>query len=168
MADLTSLWIEFFVFPQDFASVRVGLPVRIRSPHSDVVIESKVSFVLRVVDERTQALVVRAVVDEKAGLLYPDQYVSAEILLETPSVPLAIKTTGVQRLGERTVVFVKTKAGYFPRDILIGPSDGETTEVLSGLDPGTEWLWGYYRGWRGTAVPPRTENYVLNFPGARR
>jgi cobalt-zinc-cadmium efflux system membrane fusion protein len=142
VADLSSVWIDLFVFPRDFGLVRKGLPVRIRPPHSGESFESTVSYVSRVVDEQTQARVARAVIENREGKLYPDQFVDAELLLEGRSVPLAVRASAVQRIGERTVVFAKEGERYEARDVVAGDSDGEVTEVLAGIRAGVEYAAG--------------------------
>jgi cobalt-zinc-cadmium efflux system membrane fusion protein len=142
IGDLTTLWVDLFIFPRDFASVKEGLEVRIRPPHSDEQLVSTITFLSRVADERTQARVARAVVDGNKHSLYPDQYVEADIVTEMVPVPLAVTSSAVQLIGDKSVVFVKAGRGYEPQEIVTGRSDGEATEILSGLTPGVEYAVG--------------------------
>jgi cobalt-zinc-cadmium efflux system membrane fusion protein len=142
VADLSTLWVDLFIFPSDFSLIKEGLRVKVRVPHSTERFESTISFVSRVADERTQARVARAVLEGKEGSLLPDQYVEAEVVLESVSVPLAVSATAVQTVGSRTFVFVKGHEGFEPQEVLTGRSDGEWTEILSGLTPGTEYAAG--------------------------
>jgi cobalt-zinc-cadmium efflux system membrane fusion protein len=142
VADLSTLWVDLFIFPSDFSLIKEGLSVKVRVPHSTERLVSTISFVSRVADERTQARVARAVLEGKEGSLLPDQYVEAEVVLESVSVPLAVSATAVQTVGGRTLVFVKNHEGFEPREVLTGRSDGEWTEILSGLTPGA----GYAAG----------------------
>jgi len=142
VADLSSLWVDLYIFPRDFSLVKEGLNVRVRPPHASEWLESTVSFVSRVADERTQARVARTVLEAKTESLYPDQYVEAEIVLETVPVPLAVAASAVQRIGDETIVFVKAGDGYEPKEVVTGRSDGEVTEILSGLAAGDKYAAG--------------------------
>lgn len=142
VADLSALWVDLFIFPSDFALIKEGLGVKVRVPHSTEWLESTISFVSRVADERTQARVARAVVEGSEGTLLPDQYVEAEVILESVPVPLAVYSAAIQRTGDKTLVFVKDHEVFEPREVVTGRSDGQRTEVLSGLTAGVEYATG--------------------------
>lgn len=143
VADLSTLWVDLFIFPRDFALIKEGLQVRVRPPHMEEWLESTISFVSRVADDRTQARVARAVLECKGQCLYPDQYVDADIVLETVPVPLAVDASAVQRIADKSVVYVRSDEKIEQREVATGRTDGSLTEILSGLAPGEEYLAGH-------------------------
>jgi len=70
----------------------------------------------------------------------PGLYVTAAVLLDESSVPLAIRSEALQTLEGRSVVFVQTDDGFAPRAVELGRSDGEHAEVVSGLEPGVRYV----------------------------
>ena len=69
----------------------------------------------------------------------PGIYVSAELTLEETQVPLAIHDSALQNLEGRDVVFVLDESGFEPREVRIGRSDGEYSELLAGLESGSRY-----------------------------
>jgi cobalt-zinc-cadmium efflux system membrane fusion protein len=55
-------------------------------------------------------------------------------------VPLAVKSSALQRFRDFTVVFAKVGTTYEVRMLDLGVSDATWTEVKGGLKPGTEYV----------------------------
>ena len=92
------------------------------------------------VDTTTGTVKIRAVFANDDGLLFPNQFVNAHLLLETRhNVPM-IPSAAVQRGTSGVFVFVVGKgekgAEAHARPITIGPVDGDNVQVLSGLQAG--------------------------------
>ena len=68
--------------------------------------------------------------------------VSAEVTLAERQVPLTVKTAGLQRFRDFTVVFAQVGDTYEVRMLELGERDGEWVEVLGGIDPGTPYVVG--------------------------
>jgi cobalt-zinc-cadmium efflux system membrane fusion protein len=66
--------------------------------------------------------------------------VTAEVLTGAAQVPLAVRTAALQGFRDFTVVFARVGDTYEVRMLDLGRSDGEYTEVLGGLKPGTEYV----------------------------
>ena len=62
--------------------------------------------------------------------------VTAEVTLAETAVPLAIRSSAVQNLEGRDVVFAQHEEGFEPRPVKLGRTDGELSEVLEGLSAG--------------------------------
>jgi cobalt-zinc-cadmium efflux system membrane fusion protein len=63
-------------------------------------------------------------------------YVTADVVLSSSSIPLAVRSEALQTLENRSVVFVRNEEGFEPRPVQTGRSDGEVTEIVSGLTAG--------------------------------
>ena len=139
-ADLAEVWVDLYVFEPDFGKLKLGQSVLIRS--SSRQFSAHISFVSSVVDEATQSKFVRAVVSNGAADLYPGQFVTADLFVEELSVPLAVRLSGLQSIEGKDVVFVRDGAGFKPSPLSLGKRDDECVQVLSGIEPGTEYAAG--------------------------
>ena len=66
--------------------------------------------------------------------------VKGNVLVDEKQVPLAVKTSALQKYRDFTVVFGKVGNTYEVRMLDLGMSDGEKVEVLNGLKPDTEYV----------------------------
>jgi len=62
------------------------------------------------------------------------------VLVGGAEVPLAVRTAALQGFRDFSVVFARIGDTYEVRMLEVGRSDGEFTEVLGGLKPGTEYV----------------------------
>ena len=83
-----------------------------------------------------QTLTARVLVDNAERRWAPGLYVSADVTLAETPVPLAIRKEAVQNVEGVDVVFVQVVEGLAPRELKLGRSDGEFSEVLEGLAAG--------------------------------
>lgn len=140
VADLSTVWVELSVFPRDVAKVRVGQSVRVKSADTGLSAEGKVVYVAPFGSSTNQTLKARVQLDNRERKWPPGLYVTADVMLATTSVPLAVASEGLQMIEERTVVFVNADEGFQPRPVELGRSDGELTEVLAGLSLGETYV----------------------------
>jgi len=136
VADLSTVWVEMSVFPRDIAKVRVGQSVLVRSADTGLSAAGKVVYVAPFGSSSNQTLSARVLLDNAERKWPPGLYVTAEVTLTSAPVPLAVSSNALQTLEERPVVFVKGEEGFEPRNVQLGRSDGEVTEVVAGLSPG--------------------------------
>ncbi len=66
--------------------------------------------------------------------------IRGDVILSEREVPLAVKTTALQRQDGGTVVYVQEGSGYEMRKVEIGQSDREWTEILSGIEAGETYV----------------------------
>ena len=140
VADLSTVWVELSVFPRDVAKIRLGQTVRVKSADTGLSAEGKVVYVAPFGSSTNQTLKARVQLDNRERKWPPGLYVTADVMLATTSVPLAVASEGLQTIEERTVVFVNADEGFQPRPVELGRSDGELTEVLAGLEPGETYV----------------------------
>jgi membrane fusion protein, heavy metal efflux system len=140
ISDLNSLWAELLVFPVDVARLRVGQQVALRSADGALETAAKISHIAPAGDRDTQAIVVRAPIDNRDGRWRPGVGLSAEIAVEEIEVPVAVRSTALQTIDGERVVFVVTESGYEPRPVIVGRSDVDQTEIVSGLTAGERYV----------------------------
>jgi multidrug efflux system membrane fusion protein len=89
------------------------------------------------IDPTTGTLRLRAVFDNKAGKLFPSQFVNARMLVEEKRGITLLPNAAIQRNTLGTYVwFVKPDRTVTLRTVTIGTTEGDQTQVTSGLEPG--------------------------------
>lgn len=141
IADPAKLHAEFFVFPRDAERVRVGQRVGIRSLSGDARIEAPVETILPTADLASQTLLAHVHLPPSASRLFrPGMGVEGSFAVAEARVPLAVRTRAIQRFRDFEVVYAKVGDTYEVRMLEIGRRTPEWTEVLGGLEPGTEYV----------------------------
>jgi multidrug efflux system membrane fusion protein len=91
------------------------------------------------IDPTTGTFKLRANFDNRDGALFPNQFVNARLLVQEKHGVTMIPTAVVQRNSQRTYVFlVKPDSTVTVRTITIGTTEGDESEVSSGLAPGDQ------------------------------
>lgn len=140
VADLSEVWTDFRIHSRDFSKIKLGQKVLIKTATSAVPIESSISYVTPFADEKTQTKLVRTVVQNKDGRLYPGMFASGEVFIEERRVPVAVKASALQTFRDWSVVFLKVGNTFEVRPIEVGQNDGEWVEVVSGLEAGQSYV----------------------------
>lgn len=141
VADPTQLHAEFFVFPRDAERIRVGLPVEVRSLSGDARLTAKVEAILPTADLASQTLMAHAHLPPGAAQSFrPGMGVEGSFAVGAQQASLAVRTKALQRFRDFTVVFARVGTTYEVRMLELGRRTPEWTEVLGGLDPGTEYV----------------------------
>lgn len=136
VADLSTVWVELSLFPRDVAKVRVGQSVRVKGTDTALSAEGKLVYVAPFGSAANQTLSARVLLDNSERRWSPGLNVTAEVTLAETAVPLAIKSSAVQNLEGRDVVFALDADGFEPRPVKLGRTGGELSEVLEGLAAG--------------------------------
>ncbi len=102
---------------------------------------ARVTAVLPTADLASQTLTVNvAIPPGMASGFRPGMGVEGSVQVAAKSVPLAVRTKALQRFRDFTVVFAKVGNTYEVRMLDLGVQTPEWTEVLGGLEPGTEYV----------------------------
>ena len=89
------------------------------------------------VDPATGTLKLRATFQNAKGTLFPNQFVNARLLVQEKRGVTLVPTAAVQRNSQVTYVYVvKADSTVTVRPITIGTTEGDDSEVTSGLAPG--------------------------------
>jgi multidrug efflux system membrane fusion protein len=91
------------------------------------------------IDPTTGTLKLRATFDNQSGGLFPNQFVNARLLVQEKRGVILIPTATVQRNSQVTYVYlVKPDSTVTVRTISTATSEGDETEVTSGLSAGDQ------------------------------
>lgn len=140
LANLSTVWVMVNLPEARLPAVQVGAPVEIRVAALDnAVIVGKVSYIESQLDPETRTAPVRIEMPNPGQRLRIGMFV--EVAIEgrrTGGDQLMIPSTAVQRIGERTVVFVPLdETGKFQiRDVELGAESEGSRLVITGLRAG--------------------------------
>jgi membrane fusion protein, multidrug efflux system len=89
------------------------------------------------IDQTTGTLKLRATFDNRNNTLFPNQFVNARLLVEEKLGVALLSTAAVQRNSQTTYVYVvKPDSTVTVRPIAVGTTEGDQSEITSGLSPG--------------------------------
>ncbi len=141
IADPTQLHAEFFVYPRDAERVRVGQKVALRSLSGEARLTGEVEAILPTADLASQTLMAHVHLPaSSADRFRPGMGIEGSFAVAESSVPLAVQTKAIQRFRGSEVVYAKVRDSYEVRIIETGRRTAEWTEILGGLDPGTQYV----------------------------
>jgi multidrug efflux system membrane fusion protein len=99
--------------------------------------EGKLLTVDNVVDPTTGTVKLKAEFENDKGLLYPNQFVNARLLVETRKDTVIIPLAAVQQSPKSTFVYVIGKDDVIEqRDVKTGPSEGDDVIIEDGVKDG--------------------------------
>lgn len=140
VADLKKLWAEFFIFSRDLNSIKQGQAIRIRSLTDDTEAEAQLTTLLPTTESSSQTVVARVELNNDEDKWRAGMTVRGDVVLSEREVPLAVKTSAIQRQESSQVVYVRTGNDYEMRKVEVGQSDREWTEILNGLQDGETYV----------------------------
>ena len=135
-ADLSAVWVEVRLYPDDLARVAEGAPARVIDPATGRVQAAAVARVLPVVDPATRAGLARLRVDNPDGALRPGALLRAEIDTD-PRPVLQVPRDAVLFAGPRALVFIDLGGGRLaPREVQVGAVGADAIELRGGVQEG--------------------------------
>ena len=89
------------------------------------------------IDPTTGTLKLRATFDNSKGTLFPNQFVNVRLLVEEKRGVTLVSNAAIQRNSSATYVYVvQANSTVTVRQITIGTTEGDDSEITSGLVPG--------------------------------
>lgn len=141
VADLDTVMAEFHVFPNDLSRIQKGQTVQVQSIDGSVVADGEVKSLLPTANADTQTVIAWVLLPNIDGRWRPGMAVQGGAVVNQQEVPVAVKATALQTMKDATVLFVQEGADtYEARPVTLGRSDGNWTEVLSGLEAGEKYV----------------------------
>jgi membrane fusion protein, heavy metal efflux system len=137
IADLDRVWIEAAVPADSLGQVAVGMPASVSATALAQEVKGTVSFVGPVLGAATRTAVARIVLPNPGLRLRPGMLADVDLMGRQGEAAVTVAADALQTIHERTVVFVRTAAGFEARTVTTGRSDGRRTEIVAGLAAGT-------------------------------
>ena len=141
IGDLSTVWVVAFIRETEAPLVHVGQAIHFTVlAYPDRSFPANISYVAAAFDPTIRRLLVRATVNNSAGLLKPEMFASVTILTGEGDKAVAVPRDAIIYEGEAARVWVvrdkdNEKAIELQR-IKSGLANGNTVEVLTGLAPG--------------------------------
>ena len=129
-----SVFYVLSIFAKDLATVKKGQTVSISSGTNEAT--GTISFVSPVLNSKTRTATARIILDNSKGQFQPGLFVTASLKGKAYPAGIIVNKGAVQSLDGKKCVFVKQGQSYEPRFIVVGRSDADNVEVVSGLKNG--------------------------------
>ncbi len=137
LADLSSVWLDFPIYVQHLDHIRRGQLVHVRAEAGrGAAAEGTISYIGPVLDVDTRTTFGRVVLPNRGDRWQPGRLVTAAVVLERVTVPMAVPEDAIVRMGSGAAVFRADSSGFEMQPVTLGRSDGATTEIVSGLERG--------------------------------
>ncbi|WP_458761154.1 divalent metal ion exporter adaptor subunit IhpB [Afipia sp. TerB] len=133
VADLSTVWVDFSVYRRDLNRVSVGDEVLIDPADGGPPIDAKIAYLSPVGSSDTQSAVARAVVANTGQRLRPGLFATGRLTLSAKKVGVAVKSSALQTLENRAVVFVRNGDKFEARNVDVGQRDSHLVEITSGV-----------------------------------
>jgi cobalt-zinc-cadmium efflux system membrane fusion protein len=140
LADFSTVWAELTVFARDRSRLQVGQRVKVFAADGEQNGEGVIAFIAPASAASNQSLVARVQLNNATSQWTPGLFVTGTVTVGETQSPLVVLNSALQAFRDFTVVFAQVGDTYEVRMLELGASDGEVTEVLGGLDPGTVYV----------------------------
>jgi cobalt-zinc-cadmium efflux system membrane fusion protein len=137
IASFESLWADLRIFSTQQQSINIGQPIHVTAGEKRI--DSRISHMLPA-EEDSPYLIVRAKINNTKNNWFPGLMVEGKIVINEFETPIAVKNSALQTMGGRTGIFVKEHDDYRFTPLVLGRSDDEFTEVLSGVQGSTQYV----------------------------
>jgi len=140
VSDLGRVWADLRASRRDFERLRVGQRVWIAADDAGAAAEARIEYLAPIGAADSQTLLARAVVPNSDARWRPGLFVEARVDVGEVEAPVAVRSEALQRLGDRTVVFLADGDTYEAQPVETGASDGAWTEIRAGLAAGQAYV----------------------------
>lgn len=139
IADVSAIWIEFAIYPNQLARVKRGQPALVTPQAGDSLPQAgSVAYVGPSPDRGAGVSLGRVVLRNPTGRWEPGLFATVRVTVDRFTAPVAVPDEAIVRTDEGPVVFVLAGERYRQTLVQTGRSDGRTTEIKGGLAAGTE------------------------------
>ena len=140
VADLSTVWVDLNVYRQDFGRLKIGQPVTIDAGEGIEPATSAISYISPFGAPNTQTMLARVELPNPTGEWRPGLFVTAEVIVDEATVPVAVRRPGLQRFRDWDVVFGKHGDVFEILPLELGRRDDHWVEVLSGIEAGQPYV----------------------------
>lgn len=133
VADLSTVWIDFSVYRRDLKRVSLGDDIIIDPADGGAPVSAKLSYLSPVGSSDTQSALARAVVQNTEKRFRPGLFITGRLTLSAKPVAVAVKSSALQTVENRSVVFVRNGEMFDARDVEVGERDQEMVEITFGI-----------------------------------
>lgn len=136
VSDLSQLWVDFHVYPQDVSRVQAGQKVMIQLDPQGAEQEAVLEQVAPGGLDESKTFLARSRVPNPDGLLRAGMYVRGEVTVGETNAEVAVKASALQTFRDWDVVFLHMGDLFEAAPVEIGRRDREWVEILAGVPLG--------------------------------
>lgn len=136
IADLSEVWAEVHIFPQDMSLIKKGAKVNVYDLTSLESTTTSLILILPTADAYSQTVVGIAPLQNSNGQWLPGMAIEADVSVEQRIADLTVAVEAIQTLENQTVVFVYEGGKFEAREVTLGLKGQDVVEVTSGLKAG--------------------------------
>ena len=134
VADLSSVWLEIAIAPNDLGFAKEGQEVRVQSgPHRAI---GKIVALSPVIDPDTRSAKAIAEIDNTSGTWKLGDFAAVQLLGGSQEANLIVPRDALLTIRGSKAVFVSEGKGFKMRPVTTGREDSTSIEILSGLEFG--------------------------------
>lgn len=141
IADLSTVWVNFAVYPKDAAIIKKGQKIAISVVGSPLTTTGTIHYITPVMDPQTRRITARVVLNNSSGEWRPGTFVNAEVEAGEGEEGIIVEKNAVQILKEKTVIFISDEPNRFkPLEVTTGASDARHIRILGDIKAGMEYV----------------------------
>jgi len=129
------LWVEYKVFPSQKVAIKKGQQVTISSTLAKE--DATISHIMA--NKNQPFTTARVALNNSDGRWAPGQLLTGNIVTRQVDVNLVIDNRAFQVIEGKQVIFITNKEGYETRELTLGQTDGQFSQVLQGLHAGEQY-----------------------------
>jgi len=135
LADGTRLWVEAQVQPDMLEILKVGMPSLITVPDAGSgIIKSTISFINPTLEQGRNVTVIRSVIDNSNGKLYPGMLALMHIKSEKNHC-VVVPASAVITSKDKSLVWIRNQDGSFSeRTVTTGMESDDSFQILAGIE----------------------------------
>jgi cobalt-zinc-cadmium efflux system membrane fusion protein len=134
VADLSVLWVETAIAPDELSFVQEGQEAVVKGSNKQDA--GKLIFVSPVIDPDTRSAKAIIEIQNADGKWRSGDYATALIATSQQEAAAIVPKDAIQTMEGKPYAFVKTAEGFEKREVRIGRTDSQNIEVTSGLKAG--------------------------------
>ncbi len=137
VANFEKIWAELQVFPGQLSQIKSGQNVVVSG--SDNTVTAEIEHIIPSQNEKPYSIA-RVLINNQSQEWTTGLLVSGQVGVNTTQADLVVPTKAIQVIENNSVVFVKNGPTYSAHVVETGRTDGQFTEILSGLSIGDEFV----------------------------
>ncbi|MGH1374557.1 MAG: efflux RND transporter periplasmic adaptor subunit [Cellvibrionaceae bacterium] len=140
IADLSTVWAKYHVFPRDIHYVSKGQAVGVHTLDEKNHQKTEISMLFPLADNLSQTVIAIAELSNKDGIWRPGMTIEGDIKVGEKQAAIAVPRTALQFYEEQEVVFIKEGNRYEPRPVKTGMVGKDKVEIVAGLRRGETYV----------------------------
>jgi membrane fusion protein, heavy metal efflux system len=140
IADLSEVWVDLDVFPQDLSLIKKGQKVTIMAGRGSSGISAEIDYVAPLIGEDTRTAKARVKLANPNGALRPGIFITAQVNTKTEKVKVLVPKDAVQTIAGEKVIFIKDEHGFETVPVKVGRATKTHIEILQGIAIGQSYV----------------------------